>query len=91
LALDDPTREGKEIYARTIEEGRYLMMGDNRDNSNDGRYFGSIRLAEMKGPAFMIYWSWNFNGGWLELLNPIRWWDLLWHETRWGRMGSGID
>ncbi len=91
LALDDPTRVGKEIYAWRIEDGRYLMMGDNRDNSNDGRFFGTIRPTEMKGPAFMIYWSWDYNGSWFGLLNPVRWWDLLLHKTRWSRAGSGID
>jgi len=91
LALDHPLRNGKELTAFKVEPGRYLMMGDNRDSSNDGRYFGTIRLAEMKGPAFIIYWSWNYGGGWLELVNPLTWWELLRHETRWGRMGMPIS
>ena len=47
----------------------------------------TVRLAEMKGPAFLLYWSWSFNGGWLELLNPATWWDV---ETRWDRVGSAV-
>ncbi|MBW2712902.1 MAG: signal peptidase I [Deltaproteobacteria bacterium] len=90
LALDNPNWPGKE-GTWDVPEGRYLMMGDNRDNSNDGRVFGTIRKDEMQGPAFMLYWSWDYNGGWAPLLNPLTWWDLLAHKTRWERMGNGID
>ena len=34
-----------------VEEGRYLMLGDNRDHSKDGRVWGTVRLAEIKGPG----------------------------------------
>lgn len=90
LALDDTRVVGKEGDF-TVPKGRYLMMGDNRDNSNDGRFFGTIRKDEMKGPAFMLYWSWDYNRGWGPLLNPLTWWDLLMHKTRWERMGNSID
>ena len=90
LALDDARVPGKE-GTWTVREGRYLMMGDNRDNSNDGRFFGTIRKDEMKGPAFMLYWSWDYNDGWLPLINPLTWWDLLTNKTRWERMGNGLD
>ena len=71
----------------TIKPGRYLFLGDNRDNSHDGRKFGTVRLQELEGPAGLLYWSWDWNGGWLELLNPLTWWDNLVHRTRWGRVG----
>jgi signal peptidase I len=90
LALDDVRVAGKQ-GTWTVSEGRYLMMGDNRDNSNDGRFFGTIRKDEMKGPAFMLYWSWDYNRGWLPLLNPLTWWDLLSSKTRWERMGTSLD
>ena len=48
------------------------------------------RLAEIKGPAFVLYWSWNFNGGWGELLSPVTWWRLLTREMRWDRIGDGV-
>jgi signal peptidase I len=87
--LDDPAAIGKD-GTWTVEPGRYLMVGDNRDDSNDGRYWGTIRFEEMKGPAFVLYWSWDFEGGWLELVNPLTWINLLWNETRWDRIGDPV-
>ena len=70
-----------------IKPGRYFFMGDNRDNSHDGRLFGTVRVQEMEGPAGLLYWSWDWAGGWLELLNPLTWIDNLANHTRWSRMG----
>jgi signal peptidase I len=88
--LDDPGVTGLNLAPTRIPEGRYLMMGDNRDWSNDSRRWGTVALADLKGPAFVIYWSWNWDGSWGELLSPLTWWDLLAHRTRWGRIGEGI-
>jgi signal peptidase I len=89
--LDDPIldfRPKKSVI--TVEPGRYFMLGDNRDHSKDSRVWGTVRLAEIKGPAFLLYWSWNFNGSWGELLNPLTWWDLLVHQMRWDRIGDRV-
>lgn len=88
--LDDPRIAGPELRPQRIPEGRYLMIGDNRDFSNDGRIWGTIRLADMKGPAFVLYWSWDWDGAWSELLNPLTWWTLLTEKMRWDRIGDGI-
>lgn len=87
--LDDPKRRGPEGRF-VVEPGRYFMMGDNRDYSNDSRSWGTVRLAEVKGPAFLLYWSWDWNGSWLSLLNPLTWWDNLVHRMRWERVGDRI-
>jgi signal peptidase I len=89
LSLDDPANPGREGRF-VVEPGRYLMMGDNRDDSNDGRYWGTVRLEELKGPAFILYWSWDFDGGWTSLLSPLTWWDLFVHKMRWGRIGDPV-
>ncbi len=87
--LDDPNayfRAPRPVT--TVEEGRYLVLGDNRDHSKDSRVWGTVREAEIKGPAFVLYWSWDFNGGWIELLNPLTWWNS---EKRWDRIGSSLE
>jgi signal peptidase I len=88
--LDDPMVKLAPPEPMVVEPGRYLMLGDNRDHSKDSRFWGSVRLAEIKGPAFILYWSWDFNGGWGELLNPLTWWELLTQKMRWGRIGGGV-
>jgi signal peptidase I len=70
---------------------RYFMLGDNRDHSKDSRIWGTVRLAEIKGPAFLLYWSWDFNGSWERLLNPKTWWVLLTQKMRWERIGDRIE
>jgi len=39
-----------------VPEGRIFPMGDNRDNSRDGRYFGPVRLSKVLGGGSVIYW-----------------------------------
>jgi hypothetical protein len=41
----------------TVPERHYFMMGDNRDNSQDSRYWGFLPAHYVKGRALMIYWS----------------------------------
>lgn len=86
--LDNPAVPGLDMEERVVKEGRYLFMGDNRDNSHDGRKFGTVRLADLEGPAGLLYWSWDWNGSWLALLNPLTWIENLTGKTRWSRMGS---
>jgi signal peptidase I len=57
-----------------VNEDRYFMMGDNRDNSRDGRFWGFVRDSEIRGKAFLIYWSWN---------GPEHW-------VRWDRIGEPV-
>jgi signal peptidase I len=89
--LDDPGVSGPSLKSFQVPEGRYFMMGDNRDWSNDSRRWGTVRLADLKGPAFVLYWSWDWNGSWISLLSPLTWWDLLTERMRWDRLGDGIE
>jgi signal peptidase I len=43
----------------TVPAGQYFMMGDNRDNSADSRYWGFLRRDYIKGKALVIYWSYE--------------------------------
>ena len=47
-------------------------------------------LAALKGPAFLLYWSWDFNGSWTPLQHPATWWELLSTRVRWGRLGEPV-
>jgi len=87
--LDDPVPGvgGAPPRTLTVPEGRYFMMGDNRDWSNDSRGWGTVRLEEMKGPAFFLYWSWDVNGSAVQFLNP---WNWLTAEKRWDRTFSRV-
>ncbi len=46
----------------TVPAGHYFCMGDNRDNSNDSRVWGSVPQEYVKGRAFMVYWSFDNQG-----------------------------
>jgi signal peptidase I len=87
--LDDPILSNPFGRNReyVVPEGRYFMMGDNRDHSNDSRNWGTVRFEEMKGPTFLLYWSWNINGNALQFFNPINWWQA---EKRWDRVFSRV-
>ena len=39
-----------------VPEGRVFPVGDSRDNSRDGRYFGSVKMNKVLGRGLMIYW-----------------------------------
>lgn len=54
-----------------VPEGYLFVLGDNRDNSMDSRYWGFVPLRDVLGKAFIIYWSWN--GKAKGILEKVRW------------------
>ena len=43
-----------------------FMMGDNRENSQDSRFWGFLDINKVKGKALVIYWSWNAKENWVR-------------------------
>jgi len=81
--IDDPWGDFEKIgsvqYRQAIEnfgpvivpKDSLFVMGDNRNNSEDSRFWGFLHVNAVKGKAFILYFSWDRNAN--NLLDKIRW------------------
>jgi signal peptidase I len=61
-AVSPPGAGNKDNYGPvTVPDGHLFMMGDNRDDSDDSRFWGFLDQELIKGKAILIYWSWDQN------------------------------
>jgi len=56
-----------------VPDSQYVMMGDNRDNSEDSRVWGFLPDKNILGKPLIIYWSWNKNVPLYRIIDKIRW------------------
>lgn len=65
VALEDGRFElgGEAVSSYTFQQDYFFVMGDNRDNSEDSRFWGFVPMDHVVGKAILIYFSWDANRG----------------------------
>jgi signal peptidase I len=82
--------DGKKVANYRIQKKCFFMMGDNRDNSSDGRYWGLLSLDNVKAKAFIVYFSFENEDDSFAFTNPISWFTIP-AKIRWSRIGKLIE
>ena len=80
---------GKPIESYVVKTPQFFMMGDNRDNSADSRYWGFVSLRNIRAKAFVIYFSFGNDDQSFEMKKPWTWWRIPF-KIRWNRIGKVI-
>jgi signal peptidase I len=75
--------DGKPASSYTVQRDYIFGMGDHRDNSLDGRYWGFIPKENLVGTPMLVYWSWDSDIPLYDIFGRIA-------SVRWGRIGSLI-
>lgn len=83
----------------TVPAEEYFVLGDNRDDSRDSRFWGSVPEENIRGKAVFVYWSWTPDPdapgwGFPYIIDAFRWagWGLysIPSHVRWDRLGSSL-
>lgn len=71
----EATEKGSYLPVAKVPQGRVFVMGDNRDNSQDSRFWGYVPIENIAGRAFIIHWSWDWDSE--GILDKVRWKRIL--------------
>ena len=82
--------DGQPIDRYVVKTPLFFMMGDNRDNSADSRYWGFVTLRNIRAKAFVIYFSFENDDQAFSFGNPFSWWRIPF-RIRWSRIGKIIS
>lgn len=66
VRADVPGQDFKDLV---VPEGQYLMMGDNRDDSDDSRDWGFVSINDFIGRAHFVWFNWNSDLPWSQKVN----------------------
>ena len=69
--------DGKQPTEYIVEQDYFFMMGDNRDNSFDSRYWGLVPYKFVMGTPLIMYFSWDKTQPWSKFYKKIRWSRIL--------------
>ncbi len=75
--------DNKPATTYIVRNNYYFMMGDNRENSLDSRFWGFVPFKNIVGEAMIVYWSWDPNIPFYSIFSKLG-------SVRWGRIGMLI-
>jgi signal peptidase I len=81
--------DGNPVQEYVLKQTAYFMMGDNRDNSQDSRYWGFVSHRNIKAKALIIYFSFDNANESFSFTNPFSWLQIPF-QIRWTRFGKLI-
>lgn len=79
--------DGREVV---VPPASYFVMGDNRNNSEDSRYWGFVSRDLVIGRAMFVYWSYDESAPPSEAAVPLNFIADFLNNTRWGRTGTMV-
>lgn len=75
--------EGEKVFYKKINNDEFFMIGDNRDNSSDSRFWGSVAYKNIVGSPWIVYFSLSLKIAW-------KWMQKITPKTLFGALGAHV-